>query len=66
MAFSDGWTWKFHKRILVSTLRQHLSNTPLIEERVTQAAGKLLQLFDEQEEKSFDPAQLLEQSIVEV
>jgi len=66
VVFSDGWTWKYHKRILVSTLRQHLTNTPLIEERVTQAAGKLLQLFDEQEEKSFDPAQLLNQIIVEV
>ena len=33
---------------------------------MTQAAGKLLQLYDEQEEKSFDPAQLLGQSIVEV
>lgn len=33
---------------------------------MTQAAGKLLQLFDEQQEKSFDPAQLLGQSIVEV
>ena len=33
---------------------------------MTQAAGKLLQLFDEQEENSFDPAQLLNQSIVEV
>jgi len=47
-------------------LRQHLSDTPSIEERVTQAAGKLLQLFDEQEEKSFDPAQLLDQSIIQV
>lgn len=33
---------------------------------MTQAAGKLLQLFDEQEEKSFDPAKFLNQSIVEV
>ena len=33
---------------------------------MTQAAGKLLQLYDEQEEKSFHPAQLLGQSIVEV
>lgn len=33
---------------------------------MTQAAGKLLQLFDGQQEKSFDPAELLGQSIVEV
>lgn len=66
VAFSDGWTWKCLKRILVSTLRKHLSNTPLIEERVTRAAGKLLELFHEQGEKSFDPARLLDQSIVEV
>ena len=66
VALSDGQTWKCGRHILVSALRQHLSNTPLMEERVTQAAGKLLHLFEEQKEKSFDPAEFLNRSIVEV
>lgn len=66
VAFSDGPSWKYYKRILISALRQHLSNAPLIEERIADAAGKLLRMFDEQNGKSFNPAKLLDQSIVEV
>ncbi|XP_078374661.1 steroid 17-alpha-hydroxylase/17,20 lyase-like isoform X2 [Oculina patagonica] len=66
VAWSDGQSWKCYKRVLVSALRQHLSNTALIEERVTEAAGKLLQMFEDQKERSFDPAKLLDESIVEV
>lgn len=66
IAFSDGLSWKIHRRILISALRQHISNTAFIEERVTYTASKLLRFLEEQQQKDFDPADFLNQCIVEV
>ena len=56
---SVGPAWKFHRKIFVSSLRQYLTDIPLIEGRVTKQGKGILQQFDQKDGKSFDPKYML-------
>ena len=50
----------------MTALRQYLSDVPLIQERIVKQAKGLLQYFDEQNGKAFDPRSMLNSSIANV
>ena len=64
--FSNGHTWKFHRKLFTTALRQYLSDIPLIESRVSTQAKKLVQFTEEQDGKPFDPADCLIRSVADV
>ena len=61
-----GPAWKFHRKIFVTALRQYLTDIPLIEGRITKQAKAILQHFDQQDGKSFDPKSILNSSVANV
>ncbi|KAL9969644.1 hypothetical protein ACROYT_G021881 [Oculina patagonica] len=63
---SDGPSWKFHRKLFTTALRQYLSNIPLIESRVATQAEKLVQFMEEQDGKPFDPAYCLQRAVADV
>ena len=67
IAMADyGPAWKFHRKIFVTALRQYLTDIPLIEGRITKQAQGILQHFDQQEGKSFDPKSILNSAVANV
>ena len=61
-----GPAWKFYRKIFMSALRQYLSNIPLVEDRVTAQADKLVQFVEEQRGELFDPADRLMKAVANV
>ncbi|XP_067051049.1 steroid 17-alpha-hydroxylase/17,20 lyase-like isoform X2 [Acropora muricata] len=61
-----GPAWKFYRKIFMSALRQYLSNIPLVEDRVTAQADKLIQFVEEQRGELFDPADRLMKAVANV
>ena len=55
----DNLPWKYHRRIFVSAIRQYVSNTPLIEERLSKSTRKLLNLFENEKGEAFDPVRFI-------
>ena len=61
-----GPAWKFYRKIFVNALRKYLSNIPLVEDRVTTQAEKLVQFVEEQRGELFDPADRLMKAVADV
>lgn len=63
---THGLAWKCHRKLVTKTLRQHLSDTPLIERRVAEQAEKLLQFLEGHDGKPFDPTECLRHAVADV
>ena len=50
----------------MAAIRQYLSDQQLVEERIFEQAGRLLQYFEDQNGKDFDPACILMESVANV
>jgi len=61
-----GPAWKFHRKLFMAAIRQYLSDQQLVEERIFEQAGRLLQYFEDQNGKDFDPACILMESVANV
>lgn len=61
-----GPVWKFYRKLFMSALRQYLSNIPLVQDRVTTQADKLVQFVEEQRGELFDPADRLMKAVADV
>jgi len=58
--------WKSHRKLFMAAIRQYLSDQQLAEERIFEQAGRLLQNFEDQNGKDFDPARILMESVANV
>ena len=61
-----GPAWRFYRKVFMTALRQYLSDVPLIENRVSTQAEKLVQFMEERDEKPFDPADCLIRGVANV
>ena len=61
-----GLAWKFHRKLFVTAIRQYLSDQQLVEDRISEQATKLMQYFEDQNGKDFDPGQFLMESVANV
>ena len=61
-----GPAWKFYRKLFIVALRQYLSNIPLIENRVSTQAEKMVKFMEEQDGKPFDPADCLIRGVADV
>ena len=61
-----GPAWRFHRKLFMTAVRQYLSNQELVEERISEQASNLLEYFEEQKGKDFDPAEILMKSVANV
>ena len=61
-----GPAWKFYRKLFTTALRQYLSNIPQIENRVSTQANKMVKFMEEQDGKSFDPADCLIRAVADV
>ncbi|KAL9969842.1 hypothetical protein ACROYT_G022109 [Oculina patagonica] len=61
-----GPEWKFQRTLFTTTLRQYLSDIPLIESRVSAQAEKLVQFMEDRAGKPFDPAESLMRAVANV
>ena len=57
---------KFYRKLFIAALRQYLSNIPLIENRVSSQAEKMVKFMEEQDGKPFDPADCLIKGVADV
>ncbi|XP_078383121.1 steroid 17-alpha-hydroxylase/17,20 lyase-like [Oculina patagonica] len=65
-AANYGPAWKFHRKLFVTAIRQYLSDQELVDERISEQAKRLIQYFEDQSGKDFDPAQILMESVANV
>ena len=61
-----GPAWKLHRKLFTTALRQYISDTPLIERRVSTQAEKLVQFMEKQHGKPFDPSDCLMRGVADV
>ena len=61
-----GPAWKFHRKLFMTAVRQYLSDQDMVEERISEQAKRLIQYFEDQNGKDFDPAQILMESVANV
>ena len=61
-----GPAWKIQRKLFTTALRQYLSDMPLIENRISTQAEKLVQFMEEQSGKPFDPADCLMRCVADV
>ncbi|KAL9969845.1 hypothetical protein ACROYT_G022113 [Oculina patagonica] len=61
-----GPEWKFQRKLFTTALRKYLSDIPLIENRVSVQAEKLVNLMEDQDGTPFDPADSLMRSVANV
>ena len=67
IAFGNyGPAWKFHRKLFMTAVRKYISDQELVEERISEQAKRLLQYFEDQKEKGFDPSQILMESVANV
>ena len=67
IAFGDyGPAWRFHRKLFTTALRQYLSDVPVIDNRVSAQAEKLVKFMDDQHGKPFDPADYLMRGVADV
>ena len=67
IAFGNyGPAWRLHRKLFTGALRQYLSDIPLIESRVCTQCENLLLYLEEQEERPFDPSDILARSVANV
>ena len=51
-----GPGWKFHRKLFMTAVRKYLSDQQVVEERISEQAQRLLQYFEDQKGKDFDPS----------
>ena len=61
-----GPAWRFHRKLFMTAVRQYLSDQEMVEERISEQAKRLMQYFEDQNGKDFDPAQILMESVANV
>ena len=61
-----GPAWKFHRKLFMTAVRKYISDQELVEQRISEQATRLLQYFEDQKGKDFDPSQILMQSVANV
>ncbi|XP_078383120.1 steroid 17-alpha-hydroxylase/17,20 lyase-like [Oculina patagonica] len=61
-----GPAWRFHRKLFMTAVRQYLSDQQLVEERISEQATRLIQYFEDQNGKDFDPGQILMESVANV
>ena len=66
IAFGNGPSWRFHRKLFVTAVRKYLSDQQLVEERISEQARRLTQYFEDQQGKDFDPAQILMESVANI
>ena len=67
IAFGNyGPAWRFHRKLFMTAVRQYLSDQEMVEERISEQAKRLMQYFEDQNGKDFDPAQILMESVANV
>lgn len=64
--FGNGTSWKLHRKLFTTALRQYLSDIPLIESRVSTQAEKLVRFMEQLGGKPFDPADCLMRGVADV
>ena len=57
---------KFYRKLFITALRQYLSDIPLIENRVSTQAEKMVKSMEEQDGKPFDPADCFIRGVADV
>ncbi|KAL9961779.1 hypothetical protein ACROYT_G030798 [Oculina patagonica] len=50
-----GPAWRFHRKLFMTAVRQYLSDQEMVEERISEQATRLVQYFEDQNGKGFDP-----------
>ncbi|XP_068699808.1 steroid 17-alpha-hydroxylase/17,20 lyase-like [Montipora foliosa] len=67
LAFANyGPAWKFHRKLFTTSLRNYITDIPMIDKRVSAQAVKLVRFMEEQEGKPFDPANCLMRAVADV
>ncbi|KAK3706872.1 hypothetical protein QZH41_006464 [Actinostola sp. cb2023] len=66
IAFGSGLSWKYHRKLFSTSLRQYLTDIPMIESRIHEQAERLLTFIGEQDSKPFDPEHILAMCICDV
>ena len=61
-----GPSWKLHRKLFTTALRQYLSDIPLIERRVLAKAEALTKYIETLKGKPFDPSESLNRTIADV
>ncbi|KAL9961775.1 hypothetical protein ACROYT_G030793 [Oculina patagonica] len=61
-----GPAWRIHRKLFMTAIRQYISDQKLVDERISEQATRLLQFFEDQHGKDFDPSQILKESVVNV
>ena len=65
-AGDGGPAWKLHRKLVVTALRQFLSDTQHIEESVTEQATRVIQYIDDQYGQPFYPEDIFPKCLAEV
>ena len=67
IAFGNyGPGWRFHRKLFVTATRNYMSDQQMVEERISEQARRLIEHFEHQQGKDFDPAQILMESVANV
>ena len=66
MSAGYGPAWKIHRKLFMTAIRQYISDQKLVDERISDQAARLLQFFEDQNGKDFDPSLILKKSVVNV
>ena len=61
-----GPSWKLHRKLFTTALRQYLSDIPLIEGRVSTQAEKLVKFMEQQNGEPFNPTDRLNRTVADV
>ena len=61
-----GPSWRLHRKLFTTALRQYLSDIPLIESRVLVQAEKLTKYMEALKGKHFDPSESLNRTVADV
>ena len=67
IAVGDGGpAWTLNRKLFVTALRQFLSDTPHVEENITEQATRVLRYIDDQQGQPFYPEDILPKCLAEV
>ena len=61
-----GPAWKFHRKLFMTAVRQYLSDQKLVEETISKQVTMLLEYFEEQNGKDFNPGQILMETVANI
>ncbi|XP_074607435.1 steroid 17-alpha-hydroxylase/17,20 lyase-like [Acropora palmata] len=61
-----GPAWKFHRKLFMTAVRQYLSDQKLVEDTISKQVTMLLEYFEEQNGKDFNPGQILMETVANI